>query len=132
MQQLAQERVEEAALLLVATKYSGAYYLTGYALEFALKACIARRTNQHDFYDKEIAKECFTHRPDVLVKVAGLRPQLDTDMAASLDLSVNRRTACNWTEASRYEFHTKLQAEELFQAITNPTHGVLSWVRSHW
>ncbi len=132
MQQLAQERVEEAALLLVATKYSGAYYLTGYALEFALKACIARRTNQHDFYDKEIAKECFTHRPDVLVKVAGLRPQLDTDMAASLDLSVNWRTACNWTEASRYEFHTKLQAEELFQAITNPTHGVLSWVRSHW
>jgi len=82
LQQLAQERIEETALLLSATKYSGVYYLTGYAVEFALKACVAKLTNQHDFYDKDIAKECFTHKPDVLVKLAGLRPQLDQDIAS--------------------------------------------------
>jgi HEPN domain-containing protein len=132
LQQLAQERIEEAALLLSATKYSGAYYLTGYAIELALKACIAKLTNQHDFYDKEIAKECFTHKPNILVKLAGLRHQLDHDIAKNRHLKVNWATACVWTEASRYEFHTKDEAEALFEAVTNATHGVLPWIRTHW
>ena len=97
LQRLAEERIEEAALLLIATKYSGAYYLTGYAIEFALKACIAKLTNKHDFYDLAIAKECFTHKPNVLVKLAGLRPKLDADMAVDLDLEANWAIACAWT-----------------------------------
>ena len=43
-------------MLLIATKYSGAYYLTGYAIEFALRR-IAKLTNQHHFYDRAIAKK---------------------------------------------------------------------------
>jgi len=36
-QQLADERISEAAVLLAASKFSGAYYLAGYAVECALK-----------------------------------------------------------------------------------------------
>jgi HEPN domain-containing protein len=129
---LAQERIEEAEHLFNMTKYSGAYYLTGYAVEFALKACVAKLTNEHDFYDKAIAKDCFTHNPAILVKLAGLRPQLDADMATNLDLEANWGVVCAWTEASRYEFHTKDEAESLFKAVTDATHGVLPWIRTHW
>jgi HEPN domain-containing protein len=132
LQRLARERIDEAELLFNALKYSGAYYLTGYAVEFALKACIAKMTNQHDFYDKAIAKDCFTHRPEVLVKLAGLRPQLDVDTAADLDFQANWAVACAWTEASRYEFHTKNEAEPLMKAVTDPARGVLPWIRTHW
>jgi HEPN domain-containing protein len=132
LQQLAEERIEEAKLLLGAAKYSGAYYLSGYAVEFALKACVAKLTNQHDFYDEAIAKDCFTHRPEILVNLAGLRPQLDADRAADSDLEINWATACAWTESSRYEFHTKDDAEALFNAVTDAARGVLPWIRTHW
>jgi hypothetical protein len=43
LQELADIRIEEAAALLALTppKPDGAYYLAGYAVELALKACIA-------------------------------------------------------------------------------------------
>jgi len=34
------ERIEDATALLAASRWSGAYYLTGYALECALKSCV--------------------------------------------------------------------------------------------
>jgi hypothetical protein len=57
LQQLAEERVRDAEALLNAGQWSGAYYLAGYAVEFALKACIAKLTNQHDFPDKDFDAE---------------------------------------------------------------------------
>jgi HEPN domain-containing protein len=47
-QQLAESRLKEARALLTAELPDGAYYLAGYAIECALKACIAKRTQQHD------------------------------------------------------------------------------------
>ena len=40
-QRLADVRIDEAGVLLAAGRWSGAYYLAGYAVECALKACIA-------------------------------------------------------------------------------------------
>ena len=40
-QQLADVRIDEAAVLFAQGKYDGAYYLAGYAVECGLKACIA-------------------------------------------------------------------------------------------
>jgi len=45
-QQLAEEHLRHAKALLDAGLYSGAYYMCGYAVECALKACISRKTNQ--------------------------------------------------------------------------------------
>jgi hypothetical protein len=41
-QRIARARVADARVLLGAKRYSGAYYLCGYAIECALKACIGQ------------------------------------------------------------------------------------------
>jgi hypothetical protein len=51
LQALADLRVKEATILLDANCFEGAYYLLGYAIECALKACIAKQIKQHDFPD---------------------------------------------------------------------------------
>lgn len=78
------------------------------------------------------AKECFNHKPASLVQLANLRPQLDSDMNLDPILKVNWHLACKWTETSRYEVHSRDEAESLYNAITDTDHGVLPWIRTHW
>jgi len=48
LQRLSRIRIKEAKFLLDGGCYNGAYYLAGYAVECALKACIAKQTHRHD------------------------------------------------------------------------------------
>ena len=48
----------------------------GYALECAIKACIARQVKKHDFPDNNIANACYTHKLGDLLGVAGLKQKL--------------------------------------------------------
>ena len=50
--ELAMIRLREARVLLRAKCYDGAYYLAVYAVECALKACIARHTKRFEFPDR--------------------------------------------------------------------------------
>lgn len=52
LQKLARLRLREARALLDRDLYPGAYYLSGYVVECALKACIAKSTKKFDFPDK--------------------------------------------------------------------------------
>ena len=45
-----------ADALLKAGRYACAYYISGYAIECALKACIARKTNQDDFPPRDVRR----------------------------------------------------------------------------
>ena len=76
-QELARLRLEEAKCLLDQGHYSGAYYLCGYTVECALKACIAKLTMRHDFPDKKRTLDAYTHDPEFLVKAADLKDELD-------------------------------------------------------
>lgn len=49
LQKLARIRLKEAKVLLDNRQYSGAYYLSGYVIECALKACIAKQTRKERF-----------------------------------------------------------------------------------
>jgi len=60
-QRLAELRLKEARVLLAAELPDGAYYLSGYAVECALKACIAKRTREHDFPEKKLVIDSHTH-----------------------------------------------------------------------
>jgi hypothetical protein len=60
-QELAEVRLKEAETLLAAGLWDGAYYLAGYAVECAVKACIAKGIGAEVFPDKEFANKCFTH-----------------------------------------------------------------------
>ncbi|MCI0704067.1 MAG: DNA-binding protein, partial [Planctomycetia bacterium] len=79
-QQLAQVRINEAAVLLAASKWDGAYYLAGYAVECALKACIAKLTKAEDFPPKKkVVEDCYSHDLNTLLKAAGLTAARDAD-----------------------------------------------------
>jgi len=132
LQQLAEDRILDAAALLAAGRWSAAYYLAGYAVECALKACIAKLTSQHDFPPKvKFVQDCYTHDLEKLLKAGGLKSDLDTDVAANVTLSGNWGVAKDWEEASRYEQKTQAQAQTLYDAINGPD-GILPWIRLRW
>jgi hypothetical protein len=86
-QVLADLRIAEAQRLMQALALpDGAYYLAGYAVECALKACIAGLTQAGDFPDKQFALECYTHSLEKLVNSAGLKGHLVADVATNPDL----------------------------------------------
>ena len=133
LRQLAEDRIADAAILLASGRWSGAFYLAGYAVECGLKACIARLTNQDDFpRDRKFVEECYTHNLEKLLKAAGLKPALDADTAANAAFSNNWGVAKDWDESSRYEQKTRADAQTLYDAITNDPDGVLPWIRLRW
>jgi len=73
LQNLANERIAEAKILLDAGKWSGAYYLAGYAVEFGLKACIAKLMKSEEFPDKNFSAKCWVHDIEPLVDLARLK-----------------------------------------------------------
>ena len=50
--------------------FDGAYYLAGYAVECALKACIAKGTLRGEFPDKKRVDSSYSHNLRELFKVA--------------------------------------------------------------
>ena len=72
LQLLARVRLAGAKTLLDAGRPDGAYYLAGYAVECALKACIARGTLRHEFPGKKTVDASHTHNLRDLIKVANL------------------------------------------------------------
>jgi HEPN domain-containing protein len=132
LKKLTQIRRKEARLLLKNRNYEGAYYLSGYIVECALKVCIAKQTKKCDFPDIKTVNASYTHNLTKLVKTGGLLPALNMEISRDPDFEINWTIVKDWSEKSRYEKHTKNEANGLYSAITNPEHGVLKWIRQHW
>ena len=131
-QALALMRVADAASLLKDGRWSAAYYFIGYAVEFALKACIAKRTNQYDFPDKERANKSHTHRIEELVVQADLLIDRKADSAANPIRRLYWQTVEAWNESSRYLTCSEQNARNLNDAINDPVHGVMTWIMARW
>jgi HEPN domain-containing protein len=131
-QQLADVRIDEAGVLLAAGKWDGAYYLAGYAVECALKACIAKLTKADDFPDKDRAAKAWTHKLDELITVADLRATRLAQETADPDFAKNWDAVKKWNEGVRYERKSDAEARALHDAIADPAHGVLTWIKRHW
>ncbi|MGA7342871.1 MAG: HEPN domain-containing protein [Terracidiphilus sp.] len=125
-------RLKEAKALLEAGFPEGAYYLAGYSVECALKACIAKRTREHDFPDKELANKSYTHDLAKLLKSAELEIELDTLLQADPSIRAKWGTTQLWNEESRYKSKTTSEAAELLKAIDDETGGMLPWIRARW
>lgn len=132
LKSIAVMRLHEARVLLNTSNYSGAYYLSGYAIECGLKACIAKETKRFEFPDKSFSSDCYTHDLEKLIGLAGLRIKLKNEQDADQDFKDNWATAKDWNEISRYEEHDKMEAIDLYSAISGRNHGVLRWVKKYW
>jgi HEPN domain-containing protein len=132
LRELALIRVREARVLLKNKKYEGAYYLCGYVVECGLKACVAKQTRQYDFPDKKTVDESYTHDLTKLVKTAGLELDLEKEAKSNPDFGINWSIVKDWSEKSRYEKHTKKEAQALYFAVVTKKQGVLQWIQRHW
>ena len=85
---LAQEKLDDAAALIAGSRWSSGYYLGGYAVELALKACIAKSFKAVTIPDKDLVNATYSHNFRNLVGTAGLsadlrnREQADRNFAA--------------------------------------------------
>ncbi len=60
--------------------YEGAYYLAGYAVECAIKACIAKQTKRYDFPpDRRTVDKIYSHDLEDLIGLAELRNDLTNE-----------------------------------------------------
>ena len=132
LEKIAQARLEDATYLLQADRPSSAYYLAGYAVELALKACIAKLMQPNTIPDLAFIKATYTHNLDNLLSTAGLKPQFNAEIKADPQFAVNWAIVNNWSETSRYEIWDPISAATLLQAINDPNHGVYKWVKRHW
>lgn len=132
LQKLSNIRIREAKILFAAGEHSGAYYLTGYAVECALKACFAKGVRRYDFPDKNRSDKIFIHRLPELVRLVNLDADLAAAKQANSKFAASWLLASNSTEESRYSIWTKNEAEAIIRAITGKNDGVLSWIKRHW
>ena len=137
-QQLAELRLQEAKALLAAGFPDGAYYLAGYAVECALKACIARKTREFDFPEKKRVNDSHTHDLEKLLILAGLLEDLRLEFAAKPDMEMFWGIVRDWSEESRYEIFQDSEAEHIQRAtlminvIGAQSGGIMQWIKQRW
>ena len=125
-------RLYESKALLNAGMAEGAYYLAGYVIECAFKACISKRTREHDFPERE-SKSYYSHDLEELLGLARLRVELDQEMRVNPAMRANWIIVKNWSEQSRYEkARTTAEATQLLNAIEDAKGGLLPWLQRRW
>jgi HEPN domain-containing protein len=129
---LSRVRLSEARALLKAGLPDGAYYLAGYAVECALKACIARETQRYEFPEKKRVDASYTHSLKELVRVAELRGELRVAAEADPLFQKYWDTVELWSEQSRYGRNSLESARSVIEAVGDRNHGVMKWVKGYW
>lgn len=133
LQRLADDRVEDARVLLEAQRFSAAYYLAGYSVECALKACIAKEVREFDFPSRKTVLDSYSHDLNKLLKVTGLSADLEAESMANDAFGDNWYIVKDWSEEKRYQHATdETSAHDLFRAVSHPRDGVLIWLKKYW
>ena len=132
LQELSRIRLKEANALLKLGFCDGAYYLAGYAVECALKACIAKGTQRGEFPDRKKVESSYSHDLPQLIKVAGLDKARIEQSAIDPAFRTNWEVVQSWSEQSRYRRHQMDSAQSLLGAVSDRRHGVVSWIKLQW
>jgi HEPN domain-containing protein len=132
LQKQAAEKLSDAGILLKAGSWANAYYLAGYAVELALKACIAKSFKSETIPDKDLVNATYTHKFRNLAATAGLSPDLQKREKADLAFSANWGLVNSWSPDARYKSASEQDARDLIAAISDPKNGVLPWITTYW
>ena len=133
LQRLAELRLRDAQLLFGAGAYEGSYYLAGYAIECALKACVAKQIREFDFPEKRLVERSYTHNLTQLLEVSEVKVRFDEAAAGDEALRLRWGIIKDWSEASRYTIGTtEKAAHDMLLAVGDGATGVLAWLKRHW
>ncbi len=120
LQKLAEMRLEDAQVLLERRRPSGAYYLAGYAVECALKACIAKRTEEGNFpHSHDLVK---------LLDDARLRDMFEERSRHDMEFGSSWGLVKDWSVSSRYAIHD----EQVARDMINCSRKVLECLKLNW
>ena len=109
--------------------FDGAYYLAGLAVECALKACIAKATQQFEFPDLNRTRAFYTHDLENLLREASLR---ETMQRADPSIRSAWGKVSVWQIEMRYRLGvSEADAAEFVSAIVD-RQGILAWLTQYW
>ena len=108
---LAMERVQDAKALHAATRYSGAMYLCGYAVECALKSRICMHLGWTTYKIDSKVAQMKIHNFDDLLSFTGIENQKKTFLK-------EWNVVANWKPDMRYEMATPtpVQTQEMISS----------------
>jgi HEPN domain-containing protein len=128
LEALADIRIAEAQALMEGGHYSGAYYLAGYAVEFALKAIIASTFLPDTIPDKKHVDSIYVHNLTKLASLAGVDARLTDRSCITPEVQANWLIVEQWSEHSRYRNSREDEAQGLLLAVAGPN-GVVPWLK---
>ena len=133
-QKISRLRVKEAKVLLDSGYPAGAYYLMGYAVECALKACIAKQTKRYDFPPKpSSANAIYKHDLKGLISHAELKAELEHEIETNPIFENYWNIVEDWSEQFRYSDSISMsEAQDLYRTCTARKNEVLSWLKKWW
>ena len=123
----------DAKALLNAGRFDAAYYIAGYVVECALKACVAKKTREHDFPVKEVGRY-YQHDLEKLLRFA-CEAEFQQEREADTILAGYWLLVTRWNEESRYELRgeqAEKLAEDMLLAVSDGEHGVLECLSKYW
>lgn len=133
LRRLSESRLEEGRVLLENKLWTGSYYMTGLAVECALKTYLAQAVQQYDFPDKTFAGRIYTHKLKELAQLdAAFWRDLETEIKLDVKLRTNWNAVLLWNDENRYEVVDELEAISLYAATTEVGSGVMEWIRRSW
>lgn len=133
LQLLAELRCRDAEALLDAGQWDGAYYLLGYSVECALKACAARGFLLHDVPEKTTVNAFYTHDFTKLLSISGIAEAMASHREVDPEFAAQWETVQDWNESKRYSVGiTEAMARDMYYAVTNERSGVLPWMKTQW
>lgn len=133
LQLLAEDRLADAEVLLANGRFGAAYYVAGYAVECALKACIAKLTKAEDFPIKNSTNTVYIHDLKKLAATARVEVPIAQLSHSDQSFKNNWEIVSWWSEESRYDRSIDQPlAELMLNAVSDPQNGVLQCIRQYW
>lgn len=133
LEHLSDLRLRESRVLFDNDLFDGSYYLCGYSIECALKACIAKSFKENVFPNKKLVNDSYVHDLNQLLKLSNLQTAFQSACAIKPDLDINWAIVKDWSEQNRYKSEiTKINAQEIINAVSNEESGILTWIKTHW
>lgn len=126
----ADERAAEARALLARDLFTGAAYLSGYAIELLLKAIISERSLGQHFPVADVPEELKTHNLEKLLVFSGQFERLKTAFASNPELEDNWLALRTWGPHLRYDRLRAQRSRDIVYAVTDQRNGVMAWLKN--
>lgn len=127
--EIADEKLEDAKLLLSQGRAGNAYYLAGYAVELLLKAVLSSRFRADTLPDPTWLRDVFTHNLERLLKLSLLDEEVRRKADVDDEFKAKWAIVLEWNESTRYYIREQRDAIALVEAIDGQQNGIHQWLK---